>query len=126
MKILLLYPKYIVSYSNIDIIGRLYEISREGVCKEATPADTRVGYSHAPGGFILPLEQLPGVLSAIAGAVEASLGTMTTVAQTATAETTGGTAGVSSQWTFGTALLWGGVVVLVLYVLYRRFGYRPP
>ncbi len=48
------------------------------------------------------------------------------VAQTATARATGGTAGVSSQWTFGTALLWGGVVVLVLYVLYRRFGYRPP
>jgi len=51
---------------------------------------------------------------------------VTTVVQTATAEATGGTAGVSSQWTFGTALLWGGVVVLVLYVLYRRFGYRPP
>jgi hypothetical protein len=50
----------------------------------------------------------------------------TTVAQTATAEATGGTLGVSSQWTFGTALVWGGVVVLVLYVLYRRLGYRPP
>lgn len=48
------------------------------------------------------------------------------IAQTATAQATGGTAGVSSQWTFGTALLWGAVVVLVLYVLYRRFGYRPP
>jgi len=44
------------------------------------------------------------------------------VVQTAT----GGTVGVSSRWTFGTALLWGGLVVLVLYVLYRRFGYRPP
>jgi len=48
--------------------------------------------------------------------------TARTVVQTAT----GGTVGVSSQWTFGTALLWGGLVVLVLYVLYRRFGYRPP
>ncbi len=45
-------------------------------------------------------------------------------AQTATP--TGGTVGVSSQWTFGTGLIWVVVVVLALYVLYRRFGFRPP
>jgi hypothetical protein len=49
---------------------------------------------------------------------------VSTFATTATA--TGGTIGVSSQWTFGTVLVWAAVVTLVLYVLYRRFGYRSP
>jgi hypothetical protein len=45
---------------------------------------------------------------------------------TATATASGGTVGVSSRWTFGTVVVWAAVVVLVVYVLYRRFGYRPP
>jgi uncharacterized membrane protein len=49
---------------------------------------------------------------------------MAAVAQTATAS--GGTVGVSSQWTFGTGIVWVVVVVFALYVLYRRFGLRPP
>jgi len=49
---------------------------------------------------------------------------VSTLAATATA--TGGTVGVSSQWTFGTVLAWAAVVTLALYVLYRRFGHRPP
>jgi hypothetical protein len=36
--------------------------------------------------------------------------------------TPGGTVGVSSQWTFGTALLWTLVGALVVYALFRRFG----
>jgi len=47
-----------------------------------------------------------------------------TVAQTATAAD--GTLGVSSQWTFGTGIVWMVIVLLALYVLYRRFGFRPP
>ena len=42
---------------------------------------------------------------------------------TGTATPTGGTVGVSSQWTFGTGLVWLVVVALALYVLYRRFGF---
>jgi uncharacterized membrane protein len=48
------------------------------------------------------------------------------VLATATATASGGTVGVSSRWTFGTVVVWVAVVVLVVYVLYRRFGYRPP
>ena len=36
--------------------------------------------------------------------------------------TAGETAGTASRWTFGTMVLWGVVVLLVLYVLYRRLG----
>ncbi|MFB6232990.1 MAG: hypothetical protein ABEH61_01900 [Haloarculaceae archaeon] len=39
-----------------------------------------------------------------------------------TATAAGETAGASSQWSFGTMLVWVVVVALVLYALYRRFG----
>jgi len=41
---------------------------------------------------------------------------------TATATVAGGTAGTASQWSFGTFVLWGVVLAVGLYVLYRRLA----
>jgi hypothetical protein len=45
---------------------------------------------------------------------------LTTLAGAATATPAGETVGVSSQYTFGTVVLWGILVALGLYVLYWR------
>jgi hypothetical protein len=39
-----------------------------------------------------------------------------------TATAAGETVGTASEWTFGTMAVWGLAALVVLYLLYRRFG----